>query len=148
MKASDAMRSNANLILWGICFCISLSPVYCQDNPRKILTSPGNVENRIYTSLENALRNVWQVVHLDLSGQGLEEIPSDISKLENLKRLDLSKNALLLEAVEKADVKLFIKQLDVQDSASIQACVDDMTVEKHSEHRLSRIKAEAKIVES
>lgn len=51
-------------------------------------------EEKIYKSLEEAIKSLESVIHLDLSGQGLVELPKDFKKMVNLKTLDLSNNKL------------------------------------------------------
>lgn len=49
---------------------------------------------KVYTQLQDALKNPAAVTNLSLKSKGLTEIPADISKLVNLERLDLSGNKI------------------------------------------------------
>lgn len=48
--------------------------------------------DKVYTSLDEALKNPEQVYHLNLSKQDLGSLPKDIKKLTSLKTLDLRDN--------------------------------------------------------
>lgn len=59
------------------------------------LLSLSNLDTcKVYTSLEEALRNPNQVVRLKLSRAKLKKFPEEIRQLVNLQELDLSKNKL------------------------------------------------------
>lgn len=49
---------------------------------------------KIYTSLEDAIKNPEQVIKLNLSGQNLMAIPQEIFEMKNLQFLDLSNNKI------------------------------------------------------
>jgi len=49
---------------------------------------------KVYTSLEEAIKDPEQVLKLDLSGQNLTAIPQEVFQMKNLQFLDVSKNKL------------------------------------------------------
>ncbi len=49
-------------------------------------------QDKIYTSIENALANKEKVFQLDQSGQRLYTAPKEIGELTNLRKLNLSYN--------------------------------------------------------
>jgi tetratricopeptide (TPR) repeat protein len=49
---------------------------------------------RVFTDLNEALKNPYEVYFLDLSEQDLQSLPQSIGSLTNLRRLDLSNNSL------------------------------------------------------
>jgi hypothetical protein len=51
-------------------------------------------DDKVYKSLDEALKNAENVIHLDLSGQGLTSLPKGFKNFKNMKSLDLSKNKL------------------------------------------------------
>jgi Leucine-rich repeat (LRR) protein len=53
-----------------------------------------HAEDKVLTSVEDALKNPETVEKLDLSGKGLWQLPEGVSKLVNLKSLNLSSNDL------------------------------------------------------
>ena len=51
-------------------------------------------EDKIYKSLDDALKSSNEVIYLDLYNQGLTKISKNINKMENLKSINLSNNKL------------------------------------------------------
>ena len=52
----------------------------------------GQTEKKVFNSIEDANQNPEIVYDLNLSGQNLSEIPLNLLKFKNLKKLDLSSN--------------------------------------------------------
>ena len=74
-----------------------------------ILAQDDLAENRIYTSVEEALMaDPDSVFHLDLSRSRLKEVPDTILVFHNLRTLDLSKNKLT-----NLPKDMYFKQLEV-----------------------------------
>ena len=81
-----------------------------------ITTYPALAEDKVHTSMEDALKTPDAVVALDLSGKGLRQLPDGISKLVNLKSLNLSSNELEVLSPEIGDLTN-LESLDLSGNA-------------------------------
>jgi hypothetical protein len=59
-----------------------------------LLDSAALMQQREYTSLDEALKEPLNVVRLNLSFNGLSDVPADIARCKNLQSLNLSNNGL------------------------------------------------------
>ena len=75
-------------------------------------------ENKVYTSLKEALNNKKSVYKLDLSSQNLTDLPESLGDLNNLQELDLSNNYFIdipkcVFKLTKLNVFIFHEALEI-----------------------------------
>lgn len=78
-------------ILLSIALIFLIQPLLAQSG---LLSEEDLAEERVYKSIDKALKNISEVYILDLSGQGLDKIPRDVGRFRNLQVLILTNNNL------------------------------------------------------
>ena len=74
-----------------ILFSLSISEIFAESH---VLDANELKKEKLYSSLEEALRDPQKVYRLNLSNSKLSEIPKEIEKLKNLQELGVTTNKI------------------------------------------------------